>query len=80
MLVAVFVKVGEQAFEPASEDRNDLNRFCSGVGYQRYFIPGLQVRAEFLYVSVCSHANLHLCVAIPYCPCPISGHLTTLSE
>ena len=65
MLVAVFVKVGEQAFEPASEDRNDLNRFCSGVGYQRYFIPGLQVRAEFLNVAVCFHANFHLCVNIP---------------
>ena len=80
MLGAVFVKVGEQALKQASEDRNDLNRFCSGVGYQRYFIPGLQVRAEFLNVAVCFHANLHLCVNIPYCPCPISGHLTTLSE
>ena len=80
MLVAVFVKVREQALKPASEDRNDLNCFCSGVGYQRYFITGLQVRAELLNVAVCFHASLHLCVNILYCPCPISGHLTTLSE
>ena len=60
MLVAVFVKVREQALKQASEDRNDLNRFCSGVGYQRYFIPGLQVRAEFLYVSCYFHVVILL--------------------
>ena len=78
--VNLLIQVGIKIAELVAEDRNDLNGFDSVVCDQCYLVTGFKVAPELSEVSPYFHASLHLCVNIPYCPCPISGHLTTLSE